>query len=144
METAKPKYSEAKLFRDIVLAACPTQWLAYNQSPSSAEGGAGCFDTVWRLLSIAIFSSFLLRCSMFFFLFHCSLSLAIPPPRENTVCGRSVFSWRFNWDASGMSDEEMSTFIWDLGKIGPACCSRSGSGVRVGRIWHRRNRSVVL
>merc|ERR1719163_1474396 len=58
METAKPKYSEAKIFRDIVLGAYPTQMLTYNQSPS------------------------------------------------------------FNWDASGMTDEEMSTFIWDLGKIG--------------------------
>merc|ERR1712224_1164133 len=48
----------AKKFRDIVLAAYPTQMLTYNQSPS------------------------------------------------------------FNWDASGMTDEEMSTFIWDLGKIG--------------------------
>jgi len=58
METAKPTYKEAKQFRDIVLGACPTQMLSYNQSPS------------------------------------------------------------FNWDASGMTDEEMSTFIWDLGKIG--------------------------
>merc|ERR1719456_1999493 len=58
METAKPTIKEAKQFRDIVLASCPTQWLAYNQSPS------------------------------------------------------------FNWDASGMTDAEMSTFIWDLGKMG--------------------------
>ena len=79
METAKPKYSEAKLFRDIVLAACPTQWLAYNQSPSSAQGGGGCFDTVWCLLSIAIFYSFVLRCSIFFSSSPTrSLSLAIP------------------------------------------------------------------
>merc|ERR1711918_131506 len=24
----------------------------------------------------------------------------------------------FNWDAAGMSDDEMETFIWDLGKMG--------------------------
>jgi isocitrate lyase len=58
METAKPKYAEAKEFRDIVHKEVPYLMLAYNQSPS------------------------------------------------------------FNWDASGMTDEEMSTFIWDLGKLG--------------------------
>jgi len=58
METGKPIYSQAKEFRDDVLAEVPHQMLAYNQSPS------------------------------------------------------------FNWDTAGMTDEEMRTFIWDLGKLG--------------------------
>jgi isocitrate lyase len=58
METATPTLSQAKEFRDDVLAVHPHLMLAYNNSPS------------------------------------------------------------FNWDSTGMTDEQMRTFIWDLAKMG--------------------------
>ena len=140
METAKPTYKEAKLFRDIVLAACPTQWLAYNQSPSSAQDRVGCVTRsthsgvslsisrkvtycIDNFTNVSCFNHFLVLLHPLYFLL---LLHSIVSVREKAFCARLVFSnfsWRFNWDASGMTDEEMSTFIWDLGKIGSACRS---------------------
>merc|ERR1712110_697636 len=57
METGKPIYAQAKMFRDDVLAEVPHLMLAYNQSPSFNWDGAGMTDEqmktfVWDLAKL--------------------------------------------------------------------------------------------
>jgi len=57
METGKPIYAQAKMFRDDVLAEVPHLMLAYNQSPSFNWDGAGMTDDemktfIWDLAKL--------------------------------------------------------------------------------------------